>query len=62
MSNIPYPKGVPRQTQPEMEGKEHKMEPRPMYEAAWYKGSGKLRDKVQYPFLVDHFSLILLWS
>jgi NAD(P)-dependent dehydrogenase (short-subunit alcohol dehydrogenase family) len=46
MAHVPYPEGVPRQTQPEMEGKEHKMEPRPMYEADWYKGSGKLQDKV----------------
>jgi len=41
----PYPSEFPPQGQG-MPGSEHKMEPSPAYSAPWYKGSGKLMNKV----------------
>jgi NAD(P)-dependent dehydrogenase (short-subunit alcohol dehydrogenase family) len=45
-SSNKYPEKFPPQGQPEMEGREHKMYPRPRYDAPWHKGSNKLHDKV----------------
>jgi NAD(P)-dependent dehydrogenase (short-subunit alcohol dehydrogenase family) len=45
MSN--QPETLPPQKQhPDSHGKEHKMEPAPKYDAEWYKGSEKLKDRV----------------
>jgi len=45
MSN--HPETLPPQQQkPDSHGKEHKMEPAPKYDAEWYKGADKLKDKV----------------
>jgi len=41
-----YPKEVPAQKQDKHMGDEHEMKPQPQYSAPWYKGSGKLKDKV----------------
>jgi NAD(P)-dependent dehydrogenase (short-subunit alcohol dehydrogenase family) len=45
MSN--QPETLPPQEQkPDSHGKEHKMEPPPKYDAEWYKGAEKLKDRV----------------
>lgn len=41
-----HPKGFPPQQQGVNPGAEHEMNPQPMFQAADYKGSGKLQDKV----------------